>query len=173
MRRRSSGSVHTPRREEGTIPTADRHIDHALAIDKRWSRIISGAILLAGLLIVAIVLFSGMRDRERTATRVMLGDDSTTVASLLGPPPARCETGTLFHLMNRFPGGTPRVTAEADLVRLRDGTASRWVYPARGDEASCTPRTGATEVGYDAAGEVLWLVPVVGKHPLQYEPNDS
>jgi hypothetical protein len=161
-----------PPREEETIPTADRHIDHALAIDKRWSRIISGGILLVGLLIVAVVLFSGMRDRERTATRVMLGDDSTAVASLLGPPPARCETGTMFHLMNHFPGGTPRLTAEADLGRLRTETATRWVYPARGEAASCTPRNGATEVGYDAAGEVLWLVPIVGKHALQYEPDD-
>jgi hypothetical protein len=160
-----------PRREEGTIPPADRHIDQVLPTHKRWSRIVSGIILGIGLVIVAIVLATGMRDRERTAVRVMVGDDSLDVATLLGPPPSRCPTGTLAHLTWLLPPGTPRVTAEADIARLRAETTHRWIYPADGQPPTCQPAANATEIGWDQQGRVLWIVPVHGKHPLDYDPT--
>ncbi len=122
------------------------------------------AILLLGLLVAAAILLSSGRRRERAANRVKLGDDSTAVVALLGAPPHRCATGTLGHLVGRFPGGTPRVTIDASLGELREQTAARWVYPdGRG---SCAPGKGDVEVGLDRAGKVLWVVPVHGRKTL-------
>jgi hypothetical protein len=159
--------------EEAKIPQADRHIDQVLPTHKRWSRIASGIILGVGLLIVAVVLVTGMRDREQAAVRVAPGEDSLAVASALGPPPQRCPTGSLGHLMWVFPPGTPRLTAEADLALLRAGTTHRWVYPAAGQPPTCDPAANATEIGWGADGRVLWIVPVHGRYPLDYDPIED
>ena len=153
--------VRAPKREEETI--AHDPIDRALRTHLSRSRLVSAGILLLGLLAVAAILLSADRRRERAASRLAVGDDSTAVARTMGGSPVRCPTGTLAHLYESFPGGTPRPTREAALERLRLGTAARWIYPDDGEGAGCTARSGDTEVGLGRDGRVLWVVPVTGR----------
>lgn len=119
---------------------------------------VSAGILLIGLLAAAAILLSSGRRQERAANRIKVGDDSTAVVALLGQPGQRCAPGSMAHLTERFPGGTPRLTIENMLGRFRVDTAARWVYPD--DEGGgCAPDEGDVEVGIDRNGKVLWLVP--------------
>lgn len=127
---------------------------------------VSLAIIGIGLLILAAVLMmSGGRRRESQAAQVVVGDDSAAVVRLLGAPPHRCEPSSLSHLADQFPAQTPRPTIEDETARLRRGTVVRWVYP-RGE--GCVPGDGATEIGLDREGQVLWIVPARDKRPLVY-----
>jgi hypothetical protein len=122
-------------------------------------------ILGLGLVVVAVALLTGGRAREQAAARVMVGDDTATVVRLLGEPPHRCDASNLAHLRTQFPGGLPRITVDEELARLRRATAQRWLYP---DGEGCVPGKGATEIGLDAAGHVVWVVPARNKRPLVY-----
>jgi hypothetical protein len=156
-----------PPQEEPIANPYDARIDQALRTNKRQSRMVSLAIIGIGLLVLAVVLLlSGGRRLERTALKVVVGDDSASVIRLLGAPPHRCQPSSLAHLGSQFPAGTPRPTIEEETERLRRATAGRWVYP-RGE--GCIPDDGATEIGLDRAGNVLWIVPARGKRPLVYE----
>jgi hypothetical protein len=127
---------------------------------------VSLAIVGIGLLVLAgVLLMSGGRSRERTAMKVVAGEDSASVIRLLGEPPHRCEPSSLAHLANQFPAGVPRPTIEEETERLRQRTVQRWLYP-RGE--GCVPGDGATEIGLDANGQVLWIVPARDKQPLRY-----
>ncbi|WP_331053755.1 hypothetical protein [Longimicrobium sp.] len=142
-------------------------MDSALRSHKRQSRMVSAAIVGLGLLVVlAGLLFSGGRKLEKAAGQVSIGDDSSEVARLLGPPPHRCEPSSLTHLATRFEPGTPRPTIDETLAVLRSGTAARWVYP---QGAGCVTGNGDTEIGLDRTGRVLWIVPVTNKRPLNYQ----
>jgi hypothetical protein len=153
--------------EEPIANPYDARIDQALRTNKRQSRMVSLAIIGIGLLVLAVVLLlSGGRRRERTALKVVVGDDSASVIRLLGAPPHRCQPSNLAHLGSQFPSGTPRPTIEEETERLRRATVARWVYP-RGE--GCIPDDGATELGLDRAGRVLWIVPARDKRPLVYE----
>jgi hypothetical protein len=155
-----------PPQEEPIATPYDARIDQALQSHKRKSRMVSLAIVGIGLLVLAaVMLFSGGRKRERSAMKVEVGEDSVSVVRLLGAPPHRCEASNLAHLATQFPAQTPRPTVDEELDRLRRGTAARWVYP-RGE--GCVPDDGATEIGLDRAGKVLWIVPARDKRPLQY-----
>jgi len=138
-------------------------IDRALKTHKARSRMVSAAILLAGLLIVAAVLFSPARRRERAASHLRVGDDSIAVLDALGERPTRCMGAGVDHLADEFPAGTPRPAREAALSRLRRATATRWIYPGRG---GCRPAHDESEVGLDARGRVLWVLPAAGRVPL-------
>jgi hypothetical protein len=144
----------------------DARIDQALRTHKRKSRMVSIAIVAIGLLVVAAGLLLGGRRREGRAASLAVGDDSTTVIRTLGEPPHRCEASNLAHLENQFPAGTPRPTIDEEMVRLRRGTVSRWVYP-KGQ--GCVPDDGAIEIGFDRQGHVLWVVPARDTRPLVYE----
>ncbi|HEU0053177.1 MAG TPA: hypothetical protein VFQ39_08360 [Longimicrobium sp.] len=166
---RRNGAVthpqHPPRAEEDAIAYSDS-IDRALKTHKSRSRVVSAVILVVGLLAVAAILLSGDRRRERAAHKVMVGDDSTAVAQLMGEPASVCPTGTLQHLGSRFPGGTPRLTRDAVQERLRQETARRWIYPDDGASTGCDARAGDTEIGFGRDGHVLWLVPVTGRETV-------
>ena len=155
---------------EETIATPyEARVDQALRTRdrKRQSRMVSLAIIGIGLLAVAAALvFSGGRRLETQAAKVVVGDDSTAVTRLLGAPPHRCPPSNLAHLATQFPAQTPRPTIEQETERLRRATVGRWVYP---DGQGCVPDDGATEIGLDAAGRVLWIVPARDKRPLEYE----
>ena len=127
---------------------------------------VSIAIIVIGLLVVAGSLLFGRSRQTSKATDLVVGDDSATVVRLMGAPPHRCEASNLAHLTDQFPAGTPRPTIDEELVRLRRGTVARWVYP-RGQ--GCVPDDGATEIGLDQQGRVLWVVPTHDKRPLVYE----
>jgi hypothetical protein len=127
---------------------------------------VSLAIIGIGLLVLAgVLLMSGGRRRESQAATLVVGDDSASVIRLLGAPPHRCQPSSLAHLATQFPAQTPRPTIEDETARLRRGTVARWVYP-RGE--GCVPDDGATEIGLDRAGNVLWVVPARDKRPLVY-----
>lgn len=143
----------------------DARIDQALRTHKRKSRMVSLAIIGIGLLVVLGALLFGGSRREGRATQVAVGDDSASVAKLLGAPPHRCPASSLAHLETQFESGTPRPTMDEELNRLRRATVSRWVYP-RGQ--GCVPDDGATEIGLDRQGHVLWVVPTHDKRPLVY-----
>ena len=115
---------------------------------------------------MAGALLLGGRRREGRAASLVVGDDCTGVVRALGQPPHRCEASNLAHLADQFAPGTPRPTIDEELARLRRGTAARWVYP-RGQ--GCVPDDGATEIGLDRQGRVLWVVPTRDKRPLVYE----
>ena len=154
--------------QEDTIATAyDTRVDQALRTNKNLSRMISIAIIVVGgLLIVAGAFLFGGRRQEGRAARIAVGEDTTAVIRLLGEPPHRCQPSSLAHLGNQFPPNTPRPTVDEELARLRRGTVARWVYP-RGQ--GCVPDDGATEIGLDRQGRVLWVVPTRDKRPLVYE----
>ena len=156
-----------PPQEEPIATPYDARIDQALKSHKRKSRMVSLAIIGIGLLVLAgVILFSRGRQREQTAMKVEVGEDSASaVVRLLGAPPHRCAASNLAHLSTQFPAQTPRPTVDEELERLRRGTVARWVYP-RGE--GCVPDDGATEVGLDRAGKVLWIVPARDKRPLEY-----
>ena len=157
-------SVTVPRGEGAIAIPYDRPIDHALKSHKRMSRIVSAAIIVLGLGILAIVLLTGDRQRERAAVTLLPGEDSTAVKRELGDPPHRCQPSSLAHLASSFPD-LPRPTLEQELARLRAGTAQRWLYP---DGAGCVPGRGDTEIGLDRDGTVLWIVPITGRRPIVY-----
>jgi len=126
---------------------------------------VSAGILALGILVViAVMFFSPSRRRERAAGGLQPGDDTTAVLRRLGDAPQRCAPGEMAHVYNAFEGSIPRTTREAALEQMRQQTAARWLYPARG----CTPRQGDTEVGIGADGRVLWLVPATGLEPMVY-----
>lgn len=127
---------------------------------------VSAGIVALGVLVLAVLLLSGGRKRERAAARLVAGEDSAAVVRLLGSPPHRCEASNLAHLRDQFPGGTPRTTIDEELARLRGATAGRWLYP-QGE--GCVPGKGATEVGLDRQGRVLWVVPARNKRPIVYQ----
>ena len=118
-----------------------------------------------GLLFLAVMLLTGGRQRERAASRVMVGDDSASVARLLGDPAHQCAASNLAHLRDQFPGGTPRTTIDEELARLRGETARRWLYP---EGEGCIPGKGATEIGVDREARVVWVVAARDKTPLLY-----
>lgn len=126
---------------------------------------VSAIILGLGLLILAAVMMTPGRRRERAAGHIAIGDDSTEVLRRMGPKPTRCPKGRMDNLIERFPGGVPRTTRESSLDSMRGATRERWLYPGRG---GCTAQSGDTEVGLDATGKVLWVVPVTGRVPLVY-----
>jgi hypothetical protein len=127
---------------------------------------VSAAIIAAGVLVALAVYLFADRNRERVAGSVRVGDDSTSVIARLGKAPTRCPGNELQHLLDAFPGGTPRPTAEDLLRTLYGRTATRWVYPARAHARPCVPRAGDHEVGFDRNGRVVWVVPVHGSTPI-------
>jgi hypothetical protein len=122
-------------------------------------------ILAVGALLLAMVLLTGSYRRERAARQVVVGDDSASVVSLLGAPPHRCSASNLEHLRGEFPAELPRTTVDEELSRLRRGTVVRWLYP---EGEGCIPGKGATEVGLDGSGRVLWISPARTRRPLVY-----
>lgn len=141
-------------------------------------RRVTGAVLLVGLVLLVWALASPERRRARLAHRLHVGDDTAQAVRLFGEPGARCATGSLEHLRDRFPIGTPRPAVEQSLTRMQAETVQRWVFPLKkGSRAGCVPARGGTEVGVDRSGRVRWFVPVTGRIPLvlpdDYQPAST
>ena len=170
--RAASGNVRVTetgarRREEVLIAKAyDRNVDRALQTHRGRSRLVSAAIIAGGLLVALGIYLFADRQRERVASSVRVGDDSTSVMARMGKEPVRCPGNELQHLLQAFPAGTPRPTAEEALSVLYARTVSRWVYPDERHANACRPRRGDHEVGFDRSGRVLWVVPVHGTTPI-------
>ncbi|HLL46385.1 MAG TPA: hypothetical protein VK399_06740 [Longimicrobiaceae bacterium] len=142
-------------------------MDQALRTRHKGVRRVTALILLAGLAVVAFIMLRPERRRERLVGDIELMADSASVRALLGTPGATCTTGGLEHLGRRFPTGTPPAMVGEVTDRLQRETAQRWVYPLDEDgRAGCVPPDGATEVGLDRQGRVLWYVPVTGRVAL-------
>ena len=145
-----------------------RNIDDALRVSKKQIRMVSGAVLGIGLLVVAWAYFASGDRAQRTELRgVQPGDASQVVVDRVGAPPANCQVGTLEHLRTEFPDDYAPAAVDEALERIREATAQRWVYPTGGDQARCTARGGDAEVGLGQNGKVLWLVRSMGRTPLE------
>jgi hypothetical protein len=141
----------------------DRNIDRAIGSHRNWSRALSAAIIILGVVgVIGLSMLRRDRQTARAARAVRVGDDSASVLAALGTPAMRCATGGLGHLRGALPPGTPRPTADETLERLRRNTAARWVW---GKRASCSPRAGHTEVGFTRGGLVYWAVAEYGDGP--------
>lgn len=118
---------------------------------------------------------SDARERERSAARLRIGDDTTRLAAILGPNGTVCPTGGLDHLRTRFPAGSSPAAVEATLIRMQSETTQRRVFPLDEDAppgtTRCTPGSGDTEVGLDRRMRVLWMVPVTARTPLELPPG--
>ena len=156
-----------PRREEAQIAKPyDRRVDRALHTHRGRSRLVSAAIIGAGVLVILLIYLFRDQGRERSAQSIRVGDDSTSVAQRLGAGQQRCRGDDLAHLANTFPANTPRPTVEEALGSLNGRTTMRWVYGSEGRPNPCRPRRGDTEVGFNNEGRVLWAVPVHGTTPI-------
>ena len=170
--RAASGNVRVTetgarRREEVLIAKAyDRNVDRALQTHRGRSRLVSAAIIAGGLLVALGIYLFADRQRERVASSVRVGDDSTSVAARVGKNPRRCTEIDLGHLADAFPANTPRPTVEETLGGLHGRTTTRWVYAKKERSGACRARRGDTEVGFDREGRVLWAVPVFGTTPI-------
>ncbi|HEV2145924.1 MAG TPA: hypothetical protein VGR37_00760 [Longimicrobiaceae bacterium] len=152
---------------EAAIATRDRRVDNALKVPQRGIRRATALILLLGVAVVALVLLSPERRRERRVARLELRDESARVRTLMGEPETTCTGGGLGHLRRRFPTGTPPATVEQAIGRLERDTSERWIYRLDdGARVGCTPGDGTVEVGLDREHRVLWYVPAAGRVPI-------
>lgn len=121
-----------------------------------------------GLIAIAVALqFSPDRQRRRKAARLPVGTDSAVVLRTLGARPTRCPAGQMEHVRGEL--RTPAdVTDDSVMIQLRRDTRQRWLYPGRG---GCTPQKGETEVGFDAAGRVLWIQPAARSGDVRLSPS--
>lgn len=144
-------------------------MDRAFGVGPKGTRRVTAVILLAGLAVMVWALASPDRRRERAVGKLALSADTAQVIAAMGRPGATCPTGSLDHLRERFPTGTPPATVDQAMARMQKETAERWIYPLKtkaGQKVGCTPGTGATEVGLDRNRRVLWYVPNLGRRPV-------
>jgi hypothetical protein len=137
--------------------------------EPQWAiRIATLTILAIGIAVTVYALTRPEARRERAVSSLAVGDTSAVVMEHLGPPPIVCPGDSLDHLRGRFPPGWPGAAQERAVEWLQERTRERWVYPLHARTAvACQPSTDGTEVGMGADGRVLWLVPRIGRHPLQ------
>ena len=146
----------------------NRTLDRALGTSKRSIWIATGAIFVLGALLLIWFFSPSERGRRSDMDDLALGDPMERVASVLGPPAARCPSGSLAHLAGSFPPGWPAPSVETTLQALAEETGDRWVYPLDdNDAAGCTPVDGQTEIGLDTEGRLLWYVTIMGESPLE------
>jgi hypothetical protein len=145
----------------------DERLDRAIGRRRRGIWRATTAIVVVGVIALVWVWRSPERRRERVADRVGIGDDSAYVREALGVVGRRCPARELEHLRDRFASGLPPAALEYGMGRLHVETAERWVLPLEGEPARCLPSAGSTEIGLDASGRVLWIVPVTGRTPLR------
>jgi hypothetical protein len=107
------------------------------------------------------------QNRRERVGQLEVGDPQSRVTALLGEPGARCPAGDLAHLRQSFAPGWPGAAVETTLQELSSETAERWVYPLGGDDPADCDRPAGTELGFDAAGRVLWLVAVLDETHLE------
>lgn len=145
-----------------------RDIDDAMRVSPKQIRVATAIVLGLGLVVLAWAFFaSGDRGRRMDLRRIQPGDPAQLVTERLGPAPANCAAGTLEHLRTHFPGDFAPAAVDDALDRMREATAQRWVYSEAGDRARCTARSGDSEIGVGADGQVLWLVRSTGRSMVE------
>lgn len=98
------------------------------------------------------------------------GMPADSVEALLGGPNRICLAPDLQHL--DLPGGLDREALAAT-------TAERWIYsdrpppddPPRIEGPDCRPPPAATELGFDRAGRLTWLVRETLQTPVEVDPG--
>ena len=125
-------------------------------------------ILALGAILLLWLASPSERGRRSDMDDLAFGDPTERVASVLGPPAARCAGDDLAHLSGSFPPGWPTPSVETTLQALGEETGERWIYPLDDDDpAGCAPVDGQTELGLDAEGRLLWYVTITGESPLE------
>lgn len=149
----------------------NRNVDRAIRRRQRGIRRATAAVVVIGLggLVWAYTLPEQRQGRR--AGGLEIGDDSARITERFGAVGRVCPVGALEHLRDRFPEDTPPATAQAALERMRRETARRRVIPLPRGTDDCLPDPGATEIGIDRDGRVLWIVPLTGRTPLRL-PDD-
>ncbi len=131
------------------------------------------AVVLGGLVVIALMLGSRERQRARTVGDVAIGGSANSVKGLLGEPAVTCPAGaSLDHLRPSFPMGWAPAATEEALQRMEAETAQRLVYPVdEGGAGGCSMPGGATEIGVGRDGRVLWYVANTGATRLELSPR--
>ena len=104
--------------------------------------------------------------------QVHIGMSADSVKARLGLPNQVCILPDLAHLVT---GSENRDPAE-----LTARTRERWVYTERRprppiprvDTPGCRAPAGATELGFDDRGRLLWMAREAGRTPLEATPNE-
>lgn len=136
---------------------------------RRTARVLMGlaVVVLAGMLVAGRRLsepFNELRGRqlERFAP-IAVGLTHDQVAAALGEPDLRCP-GDGYHAHEVM--GTPEL-----VTRLFAATDERWIYfmpGADADHQDCKPLHGDGEVGFNAAGQVIWFIELTGETFLTF-----
>ena len=94
------------------------------------------------------------------------------VTEVLGDPNRICDGGNVDHLP------LSRPDSAAVRAALRSATSERWVYTRREPRRpiprdpgpGCGAPSIATEMGFDAAGRLRWLVREMHQTPVELDP---
>lgn len=150
-----------------------RRANRALRPKQKGVWIATIAIVIAGVVAIALLFGTGERQRVRAAGDVAIGASGNSVKGLLGEPVMTCPAGaSLDHLRPSFPKGWAPAATEAALQRMEAETAQRLVYPVNeGDAGGCSMASGATEIGLGRDGSVLWYVANSGATRLEIAPR--
>jgi hypothetical protein len=144
-----------------------RH-DRAIREPQWLIRILTIVILVAGAGVVVYLLNRPEARRERAVSELAVGDTTARIVEQLGASPTRCTGASLAHLKGRFPPGWSAAAQERAIEWLEEQTTERWVYPLEtGRRVSCAETEAVTDLGIGDDGRLLWIVPVVGRQPLQ------
>lgn len=159
-----------PSYEGAAIPTRSQRIDRALPIKSRGIWILTGAILVGGLI---LLFFIGGDERRRddALSRVEIGHRAEDVSATLGMDPTVCDVGTLAHLRESFPEGWPTASVDVALEALAAQTVERWVYPVSGGATDCGGGAAQTELGVGQDGAIIWWVSIVGRSTIELPPS--
>ncbi|MBW3661006.1 MAG: hypothetical protein KY397_05160 [Gemmatimonadetes bacterium] len=102
--------------------------------------------------------------------RLDWGMSADSVRAVLGRPNRICASGAVDHV---------RVPEGVDAAVLERVTSERWVYsersppddPPRSPDPACRPAPAATELGFDAAGRLRWLVREAMQTAAEVDPR--
>ena len=152
-------------------------VDRVLHTHERGPWIATAVILIVGAVIFLWVVSPTEWKRRTMMRRLAIGDDSTAVVRVLGPP-VRCAPATIERVREGIPVDWPPPVAESAIAWVGEATRERWIYAIDlRERPPCDEEDGHTEIGIGADGRVLWYIAVTGKTPIrlpdEYTPSGS
>jgi hypothetical protein len=135
-------------------------------VQNPWVWIVTGVILLVGILIFVWAATSAVQQRQTAMQQVQVGDPATRATQVLGIEPIVCDANSLAYLEGSFPEGWPAAAVNLSIESLEEVTDAVWVFPIRPRDTGCAAHPDRTELGVAADGTIVWLVPVLGRTPL-------
>lgn len=128
--------------------------------------LVAAAAVIAALRLLCVPVGSFREGLER----LEWGTPADSVVSILGRPNRICASASIGHV--RLPDGVDPAAVEA-------ATAERWVYsdrsppddPPRDADPACRPAPAATELGFDEAGRLRWVVREAMQTTAEVDPR--